>query len=166
MRTILRRLAELLIPCFIMSPITCALYYYEVIPPTHEAYAVMLFFVQIIFVLINVLSLRKDYFELCNPPLYFVLNYVAYGIFIAITLVCYKFLAPVPYAWLFNTLKLMAFSEFDASTLTATILTHIMMIIAIALAPIGMEWVFEVDDEVFMYIPQEDTENSNNETNE
>ena len=165
MRIILKRLAELLLLCFILSPITCALYYYELIPQTDSAYAIVLFCAQLIFIIVTVFSLRGDYFDLCNPPLYFTFNYISYGLFAIITALCYKFVGRVPYAWLFNTLQLMGFSELDLKGYGATIFTHVMMIIAIALAPIGMEWIFDVDDEVFMYIPREDTENSDNETN-
>ena len=42
---------------------------------------------------------------------------------------------------MFNTLKLTAFSKLDLSTTEATMLTHGIMLVLIAVAPIGMDWV-------------------------
>lgn len=149
MRTILIRLAELLGLCFIMSPISCALYYYKWIPNTEAAYGIMLVIITIIFIVSNVLMLRRCYFDLRNTVAYYVTNYMAYFVFMVITYVTFRLFGEVPYAWLFNTLKLAAFTDFDLSSLRSTFFTHGIMLLIIAVAPIGMDWVFELPDEDF-----------------
>ena len=149
MRTVFMRLGELLLLCFTMSPISCALYYYNFIPNTDMAYSLVLLAVTVIFVTANVFMLRHCFFELHDRVAYYLLNYIAYGIFMLITVLVYKIFGQVPYAWMFNTLKLLAFSDFDFSTAAATAVTHFAMLGVIALAPIGMDWIFDVPFEEF-----------------
>lgn len=144
MRTVITRLAELLGLCFIMSPISCALYYYEFIPRTDMAYSLVLLAATVIFITANVLFLRHCFFELHDRKAYYVLNYTAYGIFMLITVLVYEIFGQIPYAWMFNSLKLLAFSEFDFSSANATAVTHFVMLGVIALAPIGMDWIFDI----------------------
>lgn len=113
------------------------------------AYSLVLLVVTIIFVTANAFMLRHCFFELHDRKAYYVLNYTAYGIFMLITVLVYEIFGQIPYAWMFNTLKLLAFSEFDFSTAAATAVTHFMMLGVIALAPIGMDWVFDIPVEEF-----------------
>lgn len=149
MRTVIIRLAELLGLCFIMSPISCALYYFKIIPNTDAAYSIVLLIATCIFVTANVFMLRHCFFELRSRKAYYLLNYTAYFLFMLITVLVYEFFGQIPYAWMFNTLKLLAFSNFDFSTAAATAVTHFMMLGVIALAPIGMDWIFDVPFEEF-----------------
>lgn len=149
MRTILIRLVELLLLCFTMSPISCALYYYQWIPNTDAAYGIMLIIMMIIFIVSNVFMLRQCYFDLRNTAAYYITNYIAYFVFMVITYVTYRLFGEVPYAWLFNTLKLAAFTDFDLSSLRSTFVTHGIMLLIIAVAPIGMDWVFDLPEDDF-----------------
>ena len=149
MRTVITRLAELLGLCFYMSPISCAMYYYKFIPNTDTAYSIVLLVATAIFITANVFMLRHCFFELHSRRDYYLYNYIAYGIFMLITVLVYKIFGQVPYAWMFNTLKLLAFSDFDFSTAAATAVTHFAMLGVIALAPIGMDWIFDVPFEEF-----------------
>lgn len=149
MRTILIRLAELLLLCFTMSPISCALYYYHWIPNTEAAYGILLIVITIIFIVSNVFMLRQCYFDLRDTAAYYITNYIAYFVFMVITYVTFRLFGEIPYAWLFNTLKLAAFTDFDLSSLRSTFVTHGIMLLIIAVAPIGMDWVFDLPEEDF-----------------
>lgn len=134
-----------------MSPISCALYYYNLIPTDNfTVYSLVLLAATVIFVTANVFMLRHCFFELHDRVAYYLLNYIAYGIFMLITVLVYKIFGQVPYAWMFNTLKLLAFSKLESvTTAGATAVTHIIMLGVIALAPIGMDWVFDIPVEEF-----------------
>ena len=154
MRTILLRLGDLLSLSFIMSPIFCALFYYRVFDPAPEtmakAQAITLALVTVVFIICNVLMLRRCFFEIKNRKIYYIFNYSAYAIFILLTVVAFfvsKFVlkTEVPYAWMFSVLKLAKFLGLTSSTLVATAMMHFVMLIVIALAPIGMGWVLEFE---------------------
>ncbi len=166
MRTILIRLAELLGTSFLLSPITCALYYYAIIPTTHSSYAIVLFIAMVLFIVINIFMLRNCYFDLRNPLLYYTFNYISYAIFMGITVLSRTVFGATPYAWLFNAFNMFAFSEFELTALQSTFVTHAIMLIVIAVAPIGMRWIFDLpeEDEIIdleekYKVPSEDTNN-------
>lgn len=135
MRTILIRLAELLSLCFIGSSVTCALYYYHVIANTDLAYFLTLSIAVAIFIAKNISMLLRCYYELPILKTYYLLNYSAYGIFMLIGAVVYLLFGEIPYAWMFNTLKLATFSILDLHALASTALTHLVMLIVIAVIP-------------------------------
>lgn len=147
MRTVLLRLKDLFLLCFIISPISCALYYYGVIPNTDGAFCTLLLLASFVFVISNVFMLRKCFCEIADPQIYYVLNYVAYGIFILITVVMYFVLDDVPYAWLFSTIKFLKFALPNISTLFAVVFMHVVMLIVITVAPIGLEWILYYEKE-------------------
>lgn len=149
MKTVLIRLAELLGLCMTLSALSCALWYYKIIPRTESAYGLVLIVVSIIFLVSNAFMLRQCFFDLRNVAAYYLLNYLAYFIFMVITYVTFRVFGEVPYAWMFNTLKLAAFTDFDLSSLRSTFVMHLIMLVLITVAPIGMEWVFDLPDEIF-----------------
>lgn len=166
MRTILTRLAEMLLLCFTLSTISCALLYYEWIPVTESAYGITLLIVAIIFIVCNVFMLRQCYFDLRDPRMYYILNFAAYGIFMLITAVVYKGFGRVVFSWMFNALKLLTYTDFDLSAVHSTAVMHAIMLVVIAIAPIGMEWIFDIPDEVFEDEDEEENEEGEDETDE
>ena len=153
MRTILLRLRDLLCLSFALSSLSCALYYYGVISASRETYGLVLIATTVVFIVSNIFMLRKCFFDIANLKMYYILNYSAYCIFMMITAGVYLWFGELPYAWLFNTLKLTSFAKTALSTVTSTMITHVVMLVVIAVAPAGMDWVLQFTEEM-----QEDEE--------
>ena len=138
MRPVIIRLAEITLLCGLLSSVSCALYYYQFIANTDIAFCMLLAIAFSAFVIANVFMLRRCFREMPKLKSYYFFNYVAYGIFIAISVIMYKKFGEVPYAWCFSTLKLAAFLPVDLSTLRATMLSHLVMLLVIAIAPLDI----------------------------
>ncbi|MBE6680254.1 MAG: hypothetical protein E7598_07025 [Ruminococcaceae bacterium] len=136
MRRILKNLLRLLLYCFVTSPVSCALYYYRIIPNTDIAYARVLLVITVGFIAYYLHFLRRGYSKLRrNKKKYFTVNLSSYGIFMLITAVVYILFGEIAYAWMFNSLKLLAFVSNDFSSFGATAIMHIIMLCVIAIAP-------------------------------
>jgi|GEM_PF-1347758 len=152
MRTILIRTAELLLSCITLSLIPNLLYRYWFIDM--QWFRILTLVAMGIFVIVNVFMLRRCYFELRSEWRYYLFNYLAYGIFMLITALVYVVFVvmavkPDVYSWLFNALKLTRFSELKFGSIDATLISHAIMLCTIALAPIGMDWIWSIPDEAF-----------------
>ena len=145
MRTVLIRLAELLALCVATSIVGNLVVFFGVIPADDVTfYNVILTASVIFFIVCNVFMLRRCFFELRSRVKYYLYNYIAYGIFMATTAVVYKIFGETVYAWLFNTLKILKFSEAGVHTIYATAAFHILMLAVIGFAPWGMDWVLRI----------------------
>ena len=145
MRTILIRFTELIALCSVTSFLGNLVVFFGVIPIDDiTIYNIILTASVIFFIVCNILMLRRCFFELRSRVKYYLYNYIAYGIFMATTAVVYKIFGETVYAWLFNTLKILKFSEAGVHTIYATAFFHFLMLAVIGFAPWGMDWVLRI----------------------
>ena len=146
MRTILIRLAEMLVLSAAFSSSANIIFPYLITEEYEEKYfALFLFLLFVAFVVINVIALRRCYCEIHNEKIYYQLNIGAYLIFILISLAAYWLLDGSTYAFIFNILKFLRFTGFGFSALGATLVSHVLMIVVVLLAPTGLGWIFNYD---------------------
>lgn len=145
MRTVLIRLAEMLISSALLSTLSIAIFPFCFSDGTDRNFGVLLLFSFILFICYNIRSLRRCYFELHNARRYYLFNLLSYMIFILITLAVFSFAGEHIYAFLFNIFKIARFSGLNWSALKATMLSHTVMVAVILLAPAGMNWIFDFD---------------------
>lgn len=96
---------------------------------------------------INLYMLRNCYFELRDNKIYYISNYLAYAIFGVCTVVIYRCFSSSVYGWIFAITKFLKYTNLGISTVEATAVFHLLAGVMILLAPIGMKWIFTVEEE-------------------
>ena len=147
MRTILIRLAELLITSASLSAVSNLIHISNLYEPTEFSLSIVLLFAFIIFVTTNVFRLRVCYSVIHNRSRYLIYNFAAYFIFIIISIFVHLIFGDAAYAWMFNIFKVPHFCALGWSTAASAVVSHIAMLAAIILAPAGMWWIFIYDQE-------------------
>lgn len=143
LRPVLIRFTEMMVLCISFSSICCALFYYQIIVNSDFSFCLALFLAISVFVLANTFMLRRFYLEYPVLKVYYILNYIAYGIFMFTTAVVYILFGEVIYAWMFSTLKITAFMKVDHTTVQATAFSHFIMLLLIAIAPLDLYFSFK-----------------------
>ncbi|MBQ8836656.1 MAG: hypothetical protein IJ002_04010 [Clostridia bacterium] len=65
--------------------------------------------------------------------------------FMIFSLLVYLIFGNVAYTWMFSIFKVARFCNLQLSIAASAIASHVVMLAAIALAPLGMDWIFEFD---------------------
>lgn len=142
MKVIIRRFIELFFVNFILSAIVTGLYELELLAATQTAVKFAMLISAIIYVVIQVFMLRQCFFDLSNKYDYYLFNYAAYAIFMVFNIVLFFFGGSFIFTWLFGITKFLRFINHGIDTFFGILVFHLVMLIAITLAPIGMGWVF------------------------
>lgn len=146
----LKRLTELLGSCLILSAIISFLCICNILPDGSLDLVIGLYIAMVLFVFINVKMMRRCYFELRNTTWYFIANYGAYFIFGLLTICAYKFFSAEVYTCMFAITKFARYTNLHLTTSWSTVVFHAIMGIAIFLAPTGMNWVYQMEEENFV----------------
>ena len=134
---ILLRFAEIFGICGIFSAIlsilslTCNSFLNGLIPLLLAIFAIM-------FVIANIMQLRRCYFEVKGGMDYYISNFTAYAIFAVATAAVYLLFGDTTYTWLFAITKVISFFGDRVSIVASTALFHFVMCMIIILAPIGL----------------------------
>ena len=153
-KVIIRRFLELLIICVALSAIAVALNKIEGVFTTRTGAFLLSFIGAIIFYVVNVILLRRCYFDLRNKTAYFINNFIAYAVFGIVRVIVYFAFSKDVYGWMFAITKFTRYTTLAFPTHLATAIFHIISGIVILLAWIGMDWIFLVEE------PAEDNEQS------
>ena len=110
--------------------------------------------------------LRRCYAFLVNKKCYYIVNCVAYAVFVIINAGAYFLLPTDGYTWIFVVTKFLRYSNLGVSTPVGIALFHTVIVVSVFIAPIGMGWIKRRDTEAREYIdnmpppleiPEEDT---------
>ena len=142
MYVILRRFAEFSLIEIMFSFIITGLYEIEVLSGTQDAIKFATLIAVIIYIAIQVIMMRHCFYDLSNRYDYYLFNFTAYMLFIIFSLIIFFFGGNYFYTWLFEITKFIHFINFDFDIFYSLIVFHLVILAAIALAPVGMGWVF------------------------
>ena len=135
-----RRLIELFLPSIIFSVLITFLNVSEIIVKRYGVVIMIAAFVMV-FTVYNYKNLRKCYVDVRNEKLYYCLNFLSHIIFAAGNILIFFLASNEIYTWIFSITKVIAF--LGTKTITSILIFHLIGLISIVIAPIGMEWVFE-----------------------
>ena len=139
-----RRLAELLLICFLFSALITLLNMSALVVKRYHVVVMILAFVAL-FAFFNFRNLRKCYFDLRDRKLFFGLNFLSHAIFAAVNVTFFVFASDEIYTWLFAITKCLAFAK--VNIIYSILFFHIIGLICIITAPIGMGWIFIQENE-------------------
>ena len=142
----LQRLFELLFWSGVLSFTSCMLYLYQFFYASEANFAIVLMIAFLIFVIAQVFQLRRCYYELHSPLAYYLSNYAAYALFILVSVAVNFWIGDVAYGWVFNIFKVLRFAKTQWPIFEASAASHLLMLVIIAIAPIGMGRIFDFDD--------------------
>lgn len=145
-KVIIRRFLELLLPCACVSAIAVVLNVYLFNSTTMAAFIIG-FLGAVAWFALNVHMLRNCYFDLHDKKEYFIANFIAYALFGICTVLVYVCFSGAVYSWIFAIAKFLKYTQLDFTTVQSTAFFHLLGGLMICLAPIGMNWIFEPDED-------------------
>ena len=99
-----------------------------------------------VFVTVNFKMLRHCYFDLRNVFLYYTANIAAYFLYALLSAFVYLFFSSEIYAWFFAVTKFLKYTNLALSVPYSAAIFHLIGFLIIFLAPIGMGWIFEEEE--------------------
>lgn len=145
MFVILRRFGELLFWSSVISFVSCILYLFEFFYASEANFSIVLMIGFLIFVIIQVFMLRRCYYDLRSPGAYYLFNFAAYALFILFSVGVNFLISDVAYGWLFNIFKVLRFAKTQWPIFEASAASHLVMVLVILLAPLGVGRILEFD---------------------
>lgn len=139
-----RRLAELFLMCFLFSAMITLINMSGLVIKRYHVVIMILAFVAL-FTFFNFRNLRKCYFDLHDKKLFFGLNFLSHAIFAIVNAAMFVFASDEVYTWLFAITKCLAFAK--VNIVYSILIFHVIEIICIITAPIGMGWIFIQENE-------------------
>ena len=149
----IRRVFELMITCAVISAVITCLSIAEILT-TQGKISIALWIGVAFFVFRNVQMLRQCYFEFRSDSIYFFVNMSAYLVFVGVTIAFYFLSSKECFTWLFAITKFAKNMTFNIGNLLSLVLFHIIGLLMVAFAPVGMSWVFmdyfdeDIDEEI------------------
>ena len=143
---IIRRTMHLLIGCVLISAILALLCTIGILPDGSGVLFSGMLLGLALYILYNVKMMRRVYFIVRKKSIYFLINISAYFIFGLINLCSYKIFSSYVFAWIFSLTKVARYTNLNLSTPYAVAVFHFLMTMAILMAPLGMEWMYEYDE--------------------
>ena len=143
---VIRRFFEMLITCGILSAVAVTLNITGIFETRITVFFVS-FIGAVLFFCFNTSMLRNCYFDLKDRKLYFIANYISYALFGICTVVVYLCFSSAVYGWIFAITKFLKYTTLSFSTVGSAVFFHLLGGLMILLAPMGMSWIFMIDDE-------------------
>lgn len=145
-----RRFMEIAGSCVLLSAVISFLCKINALPDGSRELVIGLYIAAALFIVINVWMMRACYYVLRNTKQYFLINYGAYFVFGLITVLAYKLFSAEAYTWLFAVTKFARYTNLYLPTVYSATIFHVVMGIAIPIAPIGMSWVHRHAEEKYV----------------
>ena len=145
-----KRFSEIAGSCVLLSAVISFLCKINALPDGSRELVIGLYIAAALFVVINIWLLRACYYVLRNTKRYFLINYGAYFAFGLITVLAYKLFSSEAYTWLFAVTKFARYTNLYLPTVYSAAIFHIVMGLAIPIAPIGMSWVHRRAEEKYV----------------
>ncbi len=174
LRSILRRLCELLFSCLALSLLLALLCLTGILPDASVKMFAGVYISVIAFLCINIRMLRDCHYEIRDNRVYLAVNLSANVVFALLNLIAYKLLPQYIYTFIFAITKFAKFTPFPINSGYSAVIFHIVMAILILLAPIGMKRIYEEEEAEFLenenirpleIEPKAETENITQKTN-
>ncbi len=143
---IFRRVIELFSTEAILSLIVTALNVAGLLTTQLELFVALLSGV-LIFAAVNILQMRHCYFDLKNDFLYFSSNISAAILFAALQFLIYIFADSDVYTWIFAITKCARYLFLGLPIVISALIFHLISLATILISPIGMSWVFSIEDD-------------------
>lgn len=156
---IVRRFCEVLLCCMFLSAILtvfCSGMIMEVNSRkcfVWSSVAVFVYFVA------NVVMLNGCCKRIKDMRKYFICGYLPYAAFALLTFILFKYANKEFYTWFFSITKFAQFSEIIKTTHTSIVLFHLVMCVAVVVAPINVTYVWNADKyngHEYAYDPEND----------
>lgn len=144
-KAIVRRFSELLLMDMFLSAILTVVCSGMLIEVNQRKCFVWSCIAVLIYFIVNVVMLNSSCKRIRNTKKYFVCSYASYAIFAVLTLILYKFANKEFYTWFFSITKFAQFSDAVRSTFASVIIFHMMMCVAVLVAPINVTYVWNSD---------------------
>lgn len=96
----------------------------------------------LVYVILNVLMLRRCYYDIMGIRDYYTGNVVAYLVFAIINIVVCILFNDVIYTWLFAITKFARFFGENVSKIESALIFHLIMLMVIFVAPVGMKEIY------------------------
>lgn len=141
-----RRIAELLMFSIVLSVMITFLNISGLVVKRNSVVLMISAFV-IVFTVFNFINLRNCYFDMCDKKLFFILNFLSHAIFAGVNFAFLAFAKNEVYTWLFSITKGLKFLDVDV--VYSVIIFHFIQLMCIIVSTIGMEWIFDENDEDF-----------------
>lgn len=145
-KVIIRRFLEMLISSALFSAIAVVLNILGLFTTTTSVF-ILDFLAAACWFTLNLFMLRHCYFDLRDRKIYYVSNFIAYAVFGICTVIAYLYFSSSVYGWIFAITKLFKYTALNFSTVWSAALFHLFGGLMILLAPIGMKWVFDLEDD-------------------
>ena len=142
---VLRRTLELFISSIILSALAVLLNISKVafLP---KNIIVILIAADLVFFIFHLSKLKDCYYEVHSNMIYYISNFLAYGIFATTSLVLCVHNKTMISTFLFAVCKSFIYLSPDISLMESSIVFHVVMAVIITLAPMGMGWIFLAND--------------------
>lgn len=141
LKVIAQRFVELMFTSVVLSVIAVILNITGAIKIETALFLVLLLF-SLLFMCLNIKLMRLCYFDLMDRTVHYVSNLAAYLLFAAVGYAVYFFCSSEVYSWMFEITKFAKYSSLGADTPVSALLFHVVGIVSVLVAPIGMRWVF------------------------
>ncbi len=151
LRVSARRFAEILITHIIISVIVAGIVvvFERTKIASNNVMLALLITSIIAYVIVTVAMSRRCFFDLIDRKKYYITNILAYVMFMIVNVALYFLLDSVPYTWLFAITKSFRYISPFIGTKLSILIFHTVMLGFIAAAPIGMDWLFDMDDDEY-----------------
>lgn len=146
LRIIIRRFLELFLTSTVVSVVLTLLNLGKILAGKNTLLVGMTAGV-LVFAAMNFKMLRNCYFDLRDKFLYYTSNVAAYALFAMLGVVVYLISPSRAYTWLFAVTKFLRYTNAALAVPYSAAAFHLIGLLVIFLAPIGMGWIFIFDDD-------------------
>lgn len=145
LKTVARRLFELFFTSAAFSAALTVLNTEEILDGNIRFLPIVYIFAAL-FMIVNFIMMRNCYCDLRDNRLFWILNFSAYLIFLILSFSVFL-CSSKTYTWLFAITKFLRYTDTNITVVQSAAVFHLVGIAAVFLAPIGLGWVLECDDE-------------------
>ncbi len=169
MKAITVRFLEFLLISIILSLTVIGLYYIRIVPRNYGSYGICFSIGVIVYIMIQVRMMKNLYFAVNDRKSFYIINLIAYAIYMFVGIVVYMFIdKKYIYLNVFGITRFLAYFNEKISIMTSATIFHIIMLIVIYFAPMGLADKLkpeaDIEDE-FIKENAELLDNSEDETN-
>ena len=132
---VIRRLVELLLTEALLSVLATILNVTGLVTQRYALVILLGAFI-ILFVVLNVRNMRKCFYDVRDNKTHYLMNFIAYGVFVVVNVGVYLVLPSTVHTWFFSLTKILCF--LDIEYFVSFTVFHIIGVLAVIVAPAGM----------------------------
>ena len=158
-KAMVRRFSEVLLCCMVLSAILTVFCSGMIMEVNSRKCLVWSSATVAIYFVANVVMLKSSCKKIRDTKRYFIAALVPYAVFALLTFVLFRYANKEFYTWFFSITKFAQFADLIRTTRTSIILFHLIMCVAIVIAPINVTYVWNADkynEHTYTYDPEND----------